>query len=200
MNQKRRRRTAGDDRRWPRLPRPLRVMVASAAVLIVSIGVVQFTSISAAGTSLRVDVPSRASVGEPFHVSLWLRGASSVAGYEAMILFDTDSATFRGVEHRNNELKRMGRDVQTIGPDEVSGGVAIGAYSCSFAHCVEIAGLPKQHRGGNGVVRLATFTIVPHEVGPLTVEIGSPVFVDVDGTPLEVSIEKTVFTIQVVGS
>lgn len=186
--------------RLPRVLRPAHVVAATAVVLILSISIVQFSSTSAAGTSLRVDSPSRATVGQPFQISLWLTDASSVAGYEAEILFDTEAATFRGLEHRTNELARMGRDVQTIGPDEIDGGFAIGAYSCSFAHCVEIAGLPKQHRGGSGVVRLVTLTIVPHQAGPLTIEIGSPMFVDVDGTPLEVDLGETVMTVQVEGS
>lgn len=175
------------------------VGVVLALILLVSVAVVQLTSqsTSASSPTLRVDVPAVAVAGEPFQVSLWVGDAGSIAGYETKVLFDTDAATFRGVEHRNNELNRMGRDVQTIGPVEVPGGMAIGAYSCSFAHCVEIEGLAKQRRGGSGLVRLATFTIVPHQAGAFTFELGSPVFVDVDGAVMNVAVDQTAFTIQV---
>ena len=177
-----------------------RALLSAILVVSVALAVYRLAPTSAAGASLRIEAPDSAVVGQPMQISLWLEDAANVAGYEATLLFDTESATFHSIEHRNTNLARLGRDVQTIGPDEVPGGVAIGAFSCSFSSCLEADSFAKQHGGGTGLVRLTTFSIVPHKTGPLTIVIDQPVFVDVHGAPISVTLGETRLTVRVEGS
>jgi hypothetical protein len=85
---------------------------------------------AAADPVLRVEAPSRVEVGEPIALELVVRGAKSLAGYEAQVLFDPTAAHLYGLRQRDNALKRLGRDAVPLQVAERADGLAVGAASC----------------------------------------------------------------------
>jgi hypothetical protein len=189
--------SAPDGRLQPRKLLKGRIMVMCSVMLIALAWGIQISLTSASSPSVRIDVPSDVILGEPFQIAIWLQDASQVAGYELMILYDTDAATFRGVAHRDTASGLLGRYFRTIGPDEIQGGIAIGAYSCSSATCEDSSDPPEYRTGDSGLFQLSLITIVPDTLGTLVVEIGAPIFVDVEGRPLTMSLDQMTFTINV---
>src|SRR5690242_18671565 len=90
-----------------------------------------------AGPSLEARAPTRAQVGQPLEITLSVRDANDVAGYESQLLFDTSAAEFDGLRQRNNDLKSLGRDVIALGPVEQANGVSFGLITCPVANCVD---------------------------------------------------------------
>lgn len=170
-----------------------------AGVLLGYSSVFRSQGTSAAGPELIVEAPSQVRVGEPIVVTMRIRNANDIAGYETRVLFDTSVAHLRGLVQRDNDLRKLGRDVQALGPIEIDGGVVIGAFSCPYKDCAGSAGVAKQPKGGRGEVRLATFSIVADAAGQLTLTLDQPRFVDVNGAPVTVTATTLALTVTVVG-
>ncbi|CAA9358456.1 MAG: hypothetical protein AVDCRST_MAG93-7505 [uncultured Chloroflexia bacterium] len=153
--------------------------------------------VSATSPVLVVDAPKRVAVGEPITLTVSTRNAVDVAGYELALRFDTTVAHLRGLHQRQQDLKKLGRDVQTLGSVELPDGVAFGAYSCSAANCAQ----PKANRlpGGRGTLRLAKVTLVADQPGPLTIRVDRGVVVDVRGENIPVSGALQTLTVDVAG-
>src|SRR3954469_14746203 len=87
----------------------------------------------AAAPSLRVDAPRQVGVGQAIEGTLTVSGAAAIAGYETALLYDTSAAEFAGLRQRENDLKRLGRDVGPLAVEQMPNGSAIGLYSCATA-------------------------------------------------------------------
>jgi hypothetical protein len=98
---------------------------------------------------LRIDVPKQVAVGAPIELTLTVKHAHDIAGYETNLLFDTSAAHFSGLRQRQNDLKKLGRDVGPLAAVEVPYGIAVGLYSCSVDSCVSPEGA-RQGKGQQG--------------------------------------------------
>src|SRR5688572_27990879 len=93
-------------------------MVRAALILALALTVLVFGSQASAGPpepTLRLDVPKQVAVGEPIELTLRARDVADIAGYETTLLFDTSAAHFSGLQQRKKDLKKLGRDVGSLG-------------------------------------------------------------------------------------
>jgi hypothetical protein len=183
--------TASHRRSRPAGPFSLPVVLMLMAVLLAaSFGLLRLSDTQAATATLVVQMPGQVALGEPFEVQLLLENGSGVAAYETRLLMNTARASLRSVDHAGSTFAEIGREVQTLGPVDIAGGFAIGAYSLPGS-----AG----ERGAEGTVRLATLTIVPNQSGTLLLTLSSFAIAAPDGQRLEVSVPQTSFSVQVIG-
>lgn len=148
------------------------------------------------GPTLNIRAPKQVEVGQPIKITLRLRRASNIAGYEINVRYDSNAAHLSGVRQRNNGLKKLGREVVPLQVEQPGGGVAIGLASCNVSDCVRGEGA-KQEQGGSGKLLLATLFIGSAVQGPLEIRFDSAKFVDVSGAPVEVAIPRLTITVQV---
>jgi CSLREA domain-containing protein len=146
--------------------------------------------------SLEVQAPRQVKVGEPIRVTLAVRGAGDIAGYEARLVYDTSVVDFDGLHQRANDLKGLGRDVAGLGPVEQADGVSFGLYSCPRADCVD-AGAARHARGGGGRVQLATLGVVARRAGTVELRLSGAKFVDADGVAVDVQGAEASVRVQV---
>jgi hypothetical protein len=151
----------------------------------------------AATPQVQVQVPRQARVGQPIEVTLALQGANGIGGYETTIGFDVNRIHLQGLEQRPQDLRKLGRDAQPVGPVEVSNGIVVGAYSCPTGDCK--AGRGGKNGGGKGKLRLATVTLVADEPGIATITLSDFTVVDASGQSVEVSLPSGPIQIQVEG-
>ena len=155
---------------------------------------------SAAGPRLVLSVPDEALVGDPIEVQLTIEDANGIAGFEVTVGFDTEAASLQRFQPGENDLAAMGLDVQGLGPVEVPGGVAIGAYACPYSDCADPAATARNEQNGTGAYRLATMTLAAWQAGPLTIDLSSARFADLSGRPVEVDLSAAVVTVEVISS
>jgi CSLREA domain-containing protein len=148
-----------------------------------------------AGT-LVFEAPAQVAVGEVFALNLRVEQASDLAGYEAAILFDTSVAEYAGLQQRQNDVKRFGRDVSPLTVVDLPNGAAVGLFSCPVNDCVTGEG-PRVGHGANGNVNLATVFLVANAPGLLEVKLDGVKFVDGAGNPVAVEVLQPAVTIQV---
>ncbi len=141
---------------------------------------------AASGPSLRVAAPKRVEVGQPITLTLQIRDAVDIAGYETNLMYDTSAAEFDGLGQRENDLRTFGRDVSPLGPVELDHGVAFGLSSCPVANCTRRDG-GRQNAGGRGQFKLATLSVIPTRAGVLQLSFAGTKFVDAVGRPVAVA-------------
>src|SRR3712207_5790741 len=83
---------------------------------------------AAAGPSIQVAAPRKVDVGAPIELTLSVRDASDVAGYEAEVRFDPESVEFGGVV-LPDDLRQLGREPGLVAT-ELAQGAAFAVYSC----------------------------------------------------------------------
>jgi hypothetical protein len=152
---------------------------------------------SAAGPRLVLTVPDEALVGDPIEVQLAIEDANGIAGFEVTIGFDTEAASLQRFQLAENDLAAMGLDVQGLGPVEVPGGIAIGAYACPYSDCSDTTAGPRDEQNGTGTYRLATMTLTAWQTGPLTIDLSPARFAGLSGRPVEVDLSAAVVTVEV---
>src|SRR5581483_7956569 len=142
-----------------------------------SLPVVTASAPGAGSVTLEVDAPARAELGKPIRIQLHAKNAQNVAGYETHLLFDTNAAHVNNLSHRDNDLKKLGRDVVPLQVLQRRDGAAFGLASCPVDNCV--AGTGSRHdRGGGGSVTLATVTLVGDLPGALELRFDATKVVD----------------------
>lgn len=152
---------------------------------------------SAASPVLVLDAPEEALVGEPIELRLVIDRANGIAAFDVTIGYDTSIAELQSLRSRENDLAKLGRDVEPLGPVELPNGVAVGAYSCPVDSCADPDGKRKVKQAGASKIRLATVTIVANQPGPLTLDLSSARFADAEGRPVEVDLAGAVVIVQV---
>lgn len=152
---------------------------------------------SAASPKLVLTAPEEALAGEPIEVQLVIDSANGISAFDVTVGYDTEAASLQSVQARDNDIAALGKDVRLLGPVEVPGGVAVGAYACPVASCADPVGTERVKEDGSGTIRLATFTVVAWEAGPLTLDLSSARFADGAGRPVEVDLAGAVVTVQV---
>ena len=148
------------------------------------------TTAAAPSSQLTIDGPSQVSVGQPIQLTVVLKNVSNVAGYQATLQYDTSAAHLNALTQRQNDLKKLGRSVETLGPIESPTGVTFGAYSCPYSSCADTSGKTKVSNGGKGTVKLASFAIVVDKAGPFTIQLSSLVFTDASGASIPVNVSN----------
>ncbi len=156
----------------------------------------RLSDISAEGPILDVSAPAQVEVGQPIELTLVVRNASGIGGYQSRLLFDTSRAHLSGVDHSANELAAIGRFVQTLGPNEYDGGVSFGLYSCPVDEC-GATGKPVD-RGADGELNLVTVRVTPDQPGPFSLELSDLRFSDASGTEVSVETSTLVVVVDVV--
>lgn len=185
--------------------RAQRLSVRRVSVVLVCLGAlvagaswgVGWQSGSAASPRLVVEVAGEALAGEPIEVRIVIHDANGISGFDATIGFDTTIATLQGIQSQDNDLARLGRDVKQLGPVEVPGGIAVGAYSCPFNDCADVAGKQRNKDDGKGTLLLSTFTLVAQQAGPLTIDLTSARFAGASGNLVEVDLSGALVTVEV---
>ncbi|HEX5167499.1 MAG TPA: hypothetical protein VFV93_18965 [Thermomicrobiales bacterium] len=152
---------------------------------------------SAASPKLAIDAPEEALAGEPIEIRLVIDDANGIAAFDATIGFDTSIASLQSFDQRANDLVDLGRDVKALGPVELPDGVAVGAYACPAESCADLAGKSRNTAQGTGSFRLAAFTIVGWQPGPLTIDLTTAQFTDGSGRPVEVDLSGATVTVEV---
>lgn len=147
--------------------------------------------------SLELQAPKAVQVDQPFAITLTIKDATDIAGYETSLLYDTRAAEFDGLEQRNNDLRTFGRDVVALGPVERSDGIAMGLYSCPVQKCTDITKGPRQAKGGHGTLRLATVTLLPRQAGLLEIKFAATKFIDAAGNAVQVLGQEQTIRVQV---
>ncbi len=148
------------------------------------------------GATLEIRVPAKVRVGKIIPVDLVLRNANNIAGYEMNVVYDTTAAHFSGLHQRNNDLRKLGRDIVPLDALQEDSGVAIGLASCRTDNCVTGAGAVAE-RGGNGDIHLAKLLIGTDKAGKLKIRFDAPRFVDAAGNRVPVTLSKRRITVRV---
>jgi hypothetical protein len=173
------------------------LLLCVGALLLGAVWGVGWQAGSAASPRLVLSVPDEALVGDPIDVQLTIEDANGISSFEATVGFDTEVASLQSFRPKENDLADMGLDVQGMGPIEVPGGIAVGAYACPYSDCASTAGEKRNEQNGTGTYRLATMTLVAWQSGPLTFDLSSARFVDLSGRPVEVDLSSTIVTVEV---
>ena len=179
------------DNRVSRIAITLLIVVAA-----ITAGVWRLTGTSAEGPTLEISYPAQAEVGGTIEISLLVRNASGIGGYQTRLLYDTSAAHLAGVDHAGNGIAGLGRFVQTLGPNEFDGGASFGLYSCPLDEC-NSGGKPVD-RGADGDVSLATIYVTPDQAGTLTLEFSSLRFTDASGSEVDVQTGSLTLSVNVV--
>jgi CSLREA domain-containing protein len=148
------------------------------------------------GGTLILQAPTRVELGDQIEIQLIVDHAKDLAGYEAQILFDTSAAHFGGIQQRDSDLKKFGRDVIPLEEGELSDGVTLGLASCPYQDCVKLNG-NTQPKGANGRVRLGSVFIGTDQEGVLELRLDHLKFVDSSGNTLAVDLPQSVISVQV---
>lgn len=145
---------------------------------------------------LAIGVPKKVDVGQPIKIKLKIKRADDIAGYELNILFDGTAAHYSGSRQRENDLKKLGRDVLPLQVEQSTGGAAVGLVTCAQNDCVHSKGA-KQARGGTGNFTLGFVFIGTDQPGPLEIKFEAAKFVDSEGRPVAVTLSQSSATVQV---
>ncbi|HMO60181.1 MAG TPA: hypothetical protein PKC19_22745, partial [Roseiflexaceae bacterium] len=178
--------------------RPLRLLTLSMLlVFVASLIAGQLDAVAAIFTppTLRVTAPQAVRVGEPITLTIGLRQAYDIAGYEMVLRYDTTHAEFDGIEQRSNDLRRFGRAVSPLGAVELPDGIAFGFFSCPSAECGIGNGRVRQAARGN--VQLARVSLIARHEGLFVVRLDSLRFVDPQGQVVQVASEAPAITVRV---
>jgi CSLREA domain-containing protein len=147
---------------------------------------------------LEIEAPNQVAVGDLIEVTLRVKHAVDIAGYETAVLFDTTAAEFAGLRQRQNDVKKIGRGVSPLAAVDLPNGVAIGLYSCPVDDCVSRQRATKaQVQGAQGTVKLASLFLVANLPGALEIKLDAAKFVDAAGNPVTVEIPRSSVIVQV---
>ena len=150
----------------------------------------------AQGAVFQVDAPRQVAVGDTIPLTFSVKQAADIAGYEATLRFDTTAAHFQGLRQRDNDLRKLGRDVSPLAAIELPNRVAVGFYSCATSDCVRPSG-QRQPQGGRGTVKLGTVLLGADQPGTLELALDGLKFVDAAGQPVAVALPTRTLTIQI---
>ncbi len=165
-------------------------------LLAVTGGIWRLAGTSAEGPTLEITAPAEVEVGSPVDIAIVVHNASGIGGYQARLLFDSSKAHLSGVDHRQNDIAKLGRFVQTLGPNEFNSGASFGLYSCPVDECGDL-GKPVD-RGADGELKLAIVSIVPDQPGILTFELADLRFSDASGSEIIVETGALSLSVNVV--
>ncbi len=127
-----------------------------------------------------VEGPERVDVDSPIELRIGVDGVENLAGFEAVVLFDTNAAVFRGHELRGSDLARNGRSVAPLSAVEQDYGIAIGAYTCSASSCLNEQ-VGNTESGKDGRVNLGSISLLTVLEGQLEISIAAIKLVNARG-------------------
>lgn len=167
--------------------------------IVVTLAAVPFVgsapAVSAAGPRLVVSAPGQTEVGQAIPITLSLRGAPRVTGYEAYVHFDESAAEFGGLFAGGEDATQV--NVQTTIADEVNEGTAFAIYTCAAVGCGGDRGRKQE---GRRQLENVTLRIVPLRSGTLTISVDQLRFVNKKGDRLDIAVVGNPVTVSVLGS
>ena len=128
--------------------------------------------------SIRIVVPSTTTVDDTISVDVVLDNPGSVAGYEGVILFDTNSFELVGLDQPEELVTDLGRDGAVVPYMHLEEGVAMALYSETE---------PNPRLRSLTSVTLATVSLRPLSEGKYPIALNSWRFVNANGDPVSVS-------------
>ena len=131
--------------------------------------------------SLEIQAPEHVVAGQAITVTIAVRGARSVAGWEARVRFDSASAEFGGASGMGRGIGRSGGQ---LGPVSTSDGIAVGGYT-------------SRSRSARGLLSLVRVRLLPHVTGMLDVSVGDVRLVNRSGHRLRLNTKAHSVTIRV---
>ena len=152
-------------------------------------------AVGAAGPGLVVSAPGQTEVGQAIPITLSLRGAPQVTGYEAFAHFDETAAEFGGLFAGGEDATQV--NVETTIADEVNEGTAFAVYTCAAVGC---GGDPGRKQEGRRQLENVTLRIVPLRSGTLTISLDQLRFVNKKGDRLDIAVAGNPVTVSVLGS
>ncbi len=151
-------------------------------------------AVGAAGPGLVVSAPGQTEVGQAIPITLSLRGAPQVTGYEAFAHFDETAAEFGGLFAGGEDATNV--NVETTIADEVNEGTAFAVYTCVAVGCGE----PGHKQEGRRQLENVTLRVVPLRSGTLTINLDQLRFVNKKGERIDVPVAGNTVTVSVLGS
>jgi CSLREA domain-containing protein len=173
--------------------RPYRLVFAISLAAVPFIG--SAPVVSAAGPRLAVSAPQQTEVGKAIPITLRLRRAPQVTGYEAFAHFDETAAEFGGLFAGGEDATHV--NVETTIADEVDDGTAFAVYTCGAVGCGGDLGSKKE---GRRQLENVTLRIVPLRAGTLTISLDQLRFVDKKGDRIDIPVAGNPITVSVLGS
>jgi len=183
--------------------RQQRLLLVGVSVLIAAVSLTALaisregTTSAAPAPALKIDAPAQVMVGEVIEIQISVTNAVDVAGYEMNLLYDPTVAHLNDLKQRQNDVKKLGRDVQAVGPVQLANGVSFGAFSCPVDTCTQ-ASKPHNAKGAHGTVKLGVVRLVADSAGTLTIDLSRSRFVDASGNAVSVNLGSGTLTIQVI--
>jgi hypothetical protein len=140
---------------------------------------------AAEGTTVILEVPSGAAVGDLIEVPLVVNNARDLAGFQATIHYDPAQLRLTGArlpEHLGNS----GRGLLALGPVFREDSVVIGAASCPVADCNDLPRerLQRLPEGVEGRVTIATLSFYVEQAGAYTLRLEGVKLVNPEGASL----------------
>ena len=159
---------------------------------------IQPDAASAQGQSVRftVDGPDRVGLENPFDIRFSVDGVENLAGFEAIVLYNSNVAIFRGHHLRNSDLAVNGRSVGPLTAIDERYGIAIGAYTCSAGSCFE-SHAGNVDSGGDGSVRLGSISMLPTREGRIEFRVVSIKLVNARGEEIVPNLPPERFVVEV---
>jgi CSLREA domain-containing protein len=188
-----------EESNYPRIAKYLGRPVARAGVLLVCVLLALGLAPASRAASLpvlRLSAPAQVEVGASIPITLMVDGAADLAGYEAALRFDTAAAELGGLDQRDNDLKRAGRDVGPLSVTSIASGSALGLFSCPVASCADASGA-WHAAGAGGSLKLASVEVVALRPGVLEIALGAAKFVDAAGQPVAIDLSSATIAVQV---
>lgn len=134
--------------------------------------------------SLSVDAPASVRANEPVLVTLNVTGSTSIAAYEATLLFDHSIVHLSELDLLHGFARKAG-GAGALGAVEVSSGIVFGAYTCPLQLCVDPT-LPLTPTEAGGTTRLAAIALAVEQPGVLELRFEQITLVDQSGNVLQV--------------
>jgi len=131
--------------------------------------------------SLEIQAPAHVVAGQAITVTIAVRGARSVAGWEARVRFDSASAEFAGASGMGRGIGRSGGQ---LGPVSTSDGIAVGGYT-------------SRARSSRGLLTLVRVRLLPRVSGTFGVSVGDLRLVDRTGHRLRLDSATQTVTVRV---
>ena len=166
-------------RGWRRFGGSIAALMIAACV--VAVPAQASTRPAIATPSLEIQAPEHVAAGQAITVTIAVRGARSVAGWEARVRFDSASAEFAGASGMGRGIGRSGGQ---LGPVSTSDGIAVGGYT-------------SRARSSRGSLTLVRVRLLPHVSGMLGVSVGDVRLVNRSGHRLRLNTKAHSVTIRV---
>jgi len=172
--------------------------LAILAALLLAAPASQLKAQESTSVTVRLQAPAQVAVGEVIPLTVQVSGGASIAGMDALTVFDATAAEFAGF-YPTTAGTQSGLGMLVV--PETPAGAAVGFFTCTTPECQEIGtALASMANAGIAAVApdlLATVELLPLVEGPLEIHLDNVQIVDSTGRPLAVAVEQGSVVVQV---